>query len=66
MGGKQVIHQCGLRVCHGSGISDFTGVVGTQFNHCKLMFFCQAQQCQRHADIIIKVTGGKQGFACLL
>ena len=54
-------HQHHSRLGQGTGPGDFTGGIGAQLNHRITVFAGQAQQRQRHTDVIIEVATGGQG-----
>ena len=55
-----VVHQRHGRLGHGSQRGYFTGVVHAEFDYGHLVFGAQAQQGQRHTDIVVEVALGCQ------
>ncbi len=57
MRGPGVVDQCRSRFGQPRQVGDLAQVVHTHFDHGEAMLGAKLQQCQRHADVVIKVAG---------
>ncbi len=61
----KIVDQRRFRRSQCRGVSDLALMISTQFDYGVLMLWGQAQQRQRHADIIVQVACGIERFAAL-
>ena len=60
-----VVNQGHRRFCELRQIGDFTGVIHAEFYDADAVVFCQPQQGQRYADIVVQIAFGGEGLVFL-